>query len=174
MIRQHRKVILFIDNCPTHPHPHHVKLTNVKLEFFPPNTTSKLQPMDQGVITNLKANYRKKILRRMINALENKQSLDKVIDPRVCIRDLTKVWQNDVTEITIKNCFIKAGFAENTTEKPVDDLRYINVRWNELQSTGAINDNISLTDYLAVDKDLMVTDYSTDDAIINYIRSIEL
>lgn len=46
--------------CPTHPH--HVKLTNVKLEFFPPNTTSKLQPMDQSVIKNLKANYLNQIL----------------------------------------------------------------------------------------------------------------
>ncbi|XP_064423274.1 tigger transposable element-derived protein 4-like [Latimeria chalumnae] len=48
MQRQKRKVLLFVDNCPAHPHIDNLQVTTVV--FLPPNTTSKLQPMDQGII----------------------------------------------------------------------------------------------------------------------------
>ena len=45
------QVLMFLDNCSSHPHVH---LSNIKLVFYPKNTTSQLQAMDQGVIANLK------------------------------------------------------------------------------------------------------------------------
>ena len=48
-----RKITLVIDNCPVHPSISN--LTNVQIVFLPPNTTSILQTMDQGVIRSLKA-----------------------------------------------------------------------------------------------------------------------
>ena len=47
-----RNIALIIDNCPAHPSISN--LTNVQLVFLPPNTTSILQPMDQGVYAALK------------------------------------------------------------------------------------------------------------------------
>ena len=41
---------MIVDNCPAHPHVKGLK--SVKLVFLPPNTTSVIQPMDQGVIRN--------------------------------------------------------------------------------------------------------------------------
>jgi len=55
---QNRKVLLFLDNATCHPH---VGLSNVRLIFLPPNTTSITQPMDQGVIRTFKAWYRKSL-----------------------------------------------------------------------------------------------------------------
>ena len=43
-----RKIALMIDSCPAHSEIKN--LTNINLIFLPPNTTSVLQPMDQGVI----------------------------------------------------------------------------------------------------------------------------
>ena len=40
-------IFVFVDNAPSHPK---IKLDNAKLVFLPPNTTSKIQPMDQGII----------------------------------------------------------------------------------------------------------------------------
>lgn len=37
--------------------------------------------------------------------------LHKVIDLRICVAELVKIWENDVSEPTIKNCFAKAGFS---------------------------------------------------------------
>ncbi|XP_043470591.1 tigger transposable element-derived protein 4-like [Leptopilina heterotoma] len=51
-----RQIILFIDNCPAHPKD--VELTNIKLVFLPPNATSKLQPMYQGIIKVVKQGFR--------------------------------------------------------------------------------------------------------------------
>ncbi|XP_067947153.1 tigger transposable element-derived protein 1-like [Watersipora subatra] len=51
------KILLVLDNALGHPphlddfHPH------VKVVYLPPNTTSLLQPMDQGVIANFKKYY---------------------------------------------------------------------------------------------------------------------
>lgn len=46
-VAQNRKILLFVDNCPAHPKNVEVSLKNIKLEYFPPNLTSVLQPMDQ-------------------------------------------------------------------------------------------------------------------------------
>ena len=48
-----RRIALLVDNCPAHPTIE--GLTNIHLIFLPPNTTSVLQPMDQGVIRSLKS-----------------------------------------------------------------------------------------------------------------------
>ncbi|KAE9528600.1 hypothetical protein AGLY_012175 [Aphis glycines] len=44
MRKQHRKIIIFVDNCTAHNNP--PTLSNVRIEFLPANTTSKLQPLD--------------------------------------------------------------------------------------------------------------------------------
>ena len=58
-----RQVLVFLDNATSHPD---VRLTKTKLKLFPPNCTSKLQPLDQGIICNLKVHYRKKLLQRVL------------------------------------------------------------------------------------------------------------
>ena len=51
-----RKVVLIVDNCPAHQHVEGLKA--IHLMFLLPNTTSKTQPIDQGVIRSIKAHYR--------------------------------------------------------------------------------------------------------------------
>ena len=65
-----RNIALIIDNCPAYPYISN--LTNVQLVFLPPNTTSILQPMDQGVIRSLKAHYRGRVVCLLCRALEKK------------------------------------------------------------------------------------------------------
>ena len=60
---KNRKIILFIDNCGAHPD---VQLNNVAVEFLPPNTTSRLQPLDAGIIKTVKSIYRKHLLRHVL------------------------------------------------------------------------------------------------------------
>ena len=47
-------VILFLDNAPGHAQFLVDRHPNVKVQFIPPNTTSKLQPLDQELISNVK------------------------------------------------------------------------------------------------------------------------
>lgn len=55
MRRANRHILLLADNAASHK-PEEVinNLTNIKLHFLPPNTTSVLQPLDQGIIYSLK------------------------------------------------------------------------------------------------------------------------
>ena len=62
---------LLIDNCPAHPH--HENLKQIKSFFLPPNTTSAIQPMDQGVIRSLTAKYRINMVQKIARCLEKFQ-----------------------------------------------------------------------------------------------------
>ncbi|GFX67900.1 tigger transposable element-derived protein 1 [Trichonephila clavipes] len=48
------KVLLIVDNAASHPQLEH---PNVQLVFLPPNTTSLIQPLDQGIIAIFKKYY---------------------------------------------------------------------------------------------------------------------
>ena len=61
--KENQKIVLIIGSCPAHPTV--ADLSNVKLIFLPPNTTSVSQPMDQGVIKCLRAFYRGRLVNLM-------------------------------------------------------------------------------------------------------------
>jgi hypothetical protein len=51
---QNRNILLLVDNAPTHALYETTTLTNIVIEYLPPNTTSHLQPYDQGIINSFK------------------------------------------------------------------------------------------------------------------------
>ncbi|XP_064099524.1 tigger transposable element-derived protein 1-like [Macrobrachium nipponense] len=76
------KVLLLLDNAPSHP-PHLADLhPNMKVTFLPPNTTPLIQPMDQGAIAAFKANYLKTTFSQAISATDD--------DPDLSLRDFWK------------------------------------------------------------------------------------
>ncbi|XP_066261743.1 tigger transposable element-derived protein 4-like [Euwallacea similis] len=119
-LRQNRKVLLIIDNCPAHPQLNH-KLRVIKLTFFPPNMTSKLQPLDQSIINCFKLHYRQRILKKILDSFESYCSIPK-IDLLDCINIVANVWNVDVTQTTIHNCFRKAGFGIHNFYDQEDEI----------------------------------------------------
>ena len=75
-LAQDRKIALIVDNYPAHPIVDGLKA--IELIFLPPNTTSKTQPMDQGVIKSLNAFYRHSIIKRYITSIDGGRSSTKV------------------------------------------------------------------------------------------------
>ena len=61
-----------MDNSPSHPKDQ--TSSNVKVPFFPANTTSKLQPLDQGIIKCLKSHYRKQLLRKVLSEVDQQEA----------------------------------------------------------------------------------------------------
>ena len=57
-------VLLFLDNAPVHLENLVGKPSNIV--FLPKNTTSRLQPLDAGIIKNFNVKYLKKLLRHVI------------------------------------------------------------------------------------------------------------
>lgn len=59
MRRQNRNILLLADNAPTHLIDETIQLSNIKVHFLPPNTTSHLQPLDAGIINSFKVRINK-------------------------------------------------------------------------------------------------------------------
>ena len=75
-VSEGRKVDLVIDSCPAYPQIGNLKL--IKLFLFPPNRTSQTLPMDRGVIRSVKAQYRKEVVRKIIQSVEKKKKSSKI------------------------------------------------------------------------------------------------
>jgi len=67
MKKKNRRIILFVVNATSHVVSK--KLNNVHVKFLPPYLTSELQPLDQGIIQAMKANYRKSMLHSLLAAV---------------------------------------------------------------------------------------------------------
>ena len=106
---------MLVDNCTAHPHVSTLK--NIQLEFLPPNTNSLIQPMDQGIIKNLKTLYRNELVHVTLAYIEenflNPSSSAIDVSSKISIIQAVsfaaKSWRA-VKEATIINCFRKAGF----------------------------------------------------------------
>ncbi|GJQ82963.1 TIGD4 [Trypoxylus dichotomus] len=94
---ENRKIIMFLDNCPAHPAIQQ-KLKAIKLQCLPPNGTSKLQPLDQGIIKSFKDHYKGRILKKTLYALENNGSPS--ISLLDCVREVAMTWHVDVKQKT--------------------------------------------------------------------------
>ncbi|GFU71904.1 tigger transposable element-derived protein 2 [Trichonephila clavipes] len=86
------KVLLIVDNAASHPQLEH---PNVQLVFLPPNTTSLIQPIDQGIIATFKKYYIKTTYKFILNKLENES---------LTVKD---VWK----QFSIFDCLIHAASA---------------------------------------------------------------
>ena len=125
--RQSRKVLLLLDNCAAHPHLDCLK--NIQLEFLPPRTTALVQPMDMGIIKNLKTFYRARLVNYVLEAIEEGLLTSSSTAREVCatvniLQAVTFVadsWRKMSSE-TIQNCFSHCGFKHLVLEMDVDML----------------------------------------------------
>ena len=62
MQRSSRHILLLTDNASCHSIDNIDSLSNVKVHFLPPNTTSHLQPMDAGIIYSFKVSTKNFII----------------------------------------------------------------------------------------------------------------
>ena len=92
LIKQNCHVLLLIDN----PSSHIIgEYSNIRIQFLPPNTTAKLQPLDQGIIKSTKHNNRTILMTRYLACVESKQeakTIMKSFDFVVACQVLVKAW----------------------------------------------------------------------------------
>ena len=154
-----RNIALIIKNCPAHPSISH--LTNVQLVFLPPNTTSILQPMDQGVIRSLKAHYRGRVVRLLCRALEKKEPC-----PKISILQSMKILVDSwdvVSKETIINCFRKAGITPAVQQAAISDsddpFKDLHESFNDLRKADSsmVPDDVTATALVSLDDNVIAT-----------------
>ena len=97
-----KKVALVLDNASCHPATLQRLLKSIKLVFIPPNTTSVIQPMDQGIIANFKRKFQGVYLKSLCRPDSSWIILD------VCVA-IKQAW-GMVTPVTVANSFRHCGF----------------------------------------------------------------
>ena len=62
------KALLLLDNCRAHPPANMLRSADGKfcVMFMPPNTTSIIQPLDQGIISSFKRHYRTDLVKEIV------------------------------------------------------------------------------------------------------------
>ncbi|KAK8771219.1 hypothetical protein V5799_025538 [Amblyomma americanum] len=158
-----RKILLLVDNCSAHKIE--VQTNAVELAFLPANTTAVLQPMDQGIIKNLKTFYRRHILERIILCQNYEVTL------LSALHMLVRAWEQ-VTGATIANCYRHCGFTtqgEHVDEPPVhgDCVTSVTAPMSDVLK------DVSFADYVDVDASAVVCGVTTDEDIISQVKNIE-
>ena len=104
---QDRRVLLLLDNAPSHVTKDLV-LSNVHVQMLPPNTTSWIPPMDAGIISAFKRHYRRFHLQNAVLRDECSESNVFHVDQLTAMNWSLAAW-NEIIPQTIINCFKHTG-----------------------------------------------------------------
>lgn len=162
-----RKILLFVDNCTSHCNIEGLRA--IRLAFLPKNTTALLQPMDMGVIQNLKTLYRRHILERMLLCLNSEKTYS--IDLLGAAHILTNAW-NSIKQETIANCFRKCGFVETVANAVANgDEEAMQISSDDFVSVpdnfrSVLPDGVTFESYVQVDSSVHTSGVITDAEII--------
>lgn len=168
MLKRRKKIILLIDNAPCHNLDSNLVLQNVAVHYLPPNSTSVLQPLDQGIIKCYKSLYKKKLLKMLIdkcmkNTLKNVTLLEAI--------HLTAEAWDDIDKQVIFNCF-NHGFMSH---KYIENIEFINAvdgktEIKELQEI--LNTTSSFDEICNVDPSLTRETLTLDQVVATVVANI--
>ena len=140
MRAQNRNILLIMDNCKAHIPP---PLSNVSISFHPPNMTPILQPLDQGIIKNVKDRYQGMLMDYIVDFLDDGDIINSAVPFKTkkitilyCILWLYEIWK-DLPAIIIVNCWNHSRLSSATSEELYeenDGLEIVPEADQELQS----------------------------------------
>ncbi|EEC03572.1 centromere protein B, putative [Ixodes scapularis] len=131
-----------------------LELTNVQLRYFPPNATSVIQPLGQGIINSVKSAYKCRVIDKLLLNLEHDRATK--IDIYTAIALITESWKTTRTSVIV-NCFRHAGFktsdAEDLSNLELPSQEATPSSWEALRQLGHVSEDSSFRDYLRDDAD---------------------
>ena len=166
-----RKVLYICDNASSHQNKEY---SNIKFLMLPPNSTSVIQPLDQGIIMLVKRRYKKKLAERYLVSVENNKdanALLKQLDIVAATNMVHHAWKETPPSI-IQNCFRKAGFKhfdlqrepvpEEPPVAPAPDV------WNKVQKWMG---DVQFDEFAAMEPEASTTEPMTDAEIVDLVRT---
>jgi hypothetical protein len=119
-VKDKQKVLLILDNAPSHSIDPNLQLNNVEIAYLPPNATSKIQPLDMGIIASIKKRYRYKIVENLLN---KRIFEEKDISLQDCMKILDDIILNTNPNL-IRNCWIKSKLIDSIRVDYFDKFNY--------------------------------------------------
>ena len=151
-----------MDNAPCHPESLSDRYSNIKVVFLPKNATSRLQPLDAGIIRNFKLKYCKKLLNFVILRInDNGKAADIIqeVDVLKVISWIKSAW-GEVSEEAMVNCFKKCGFRKNQTDVQLTDFAEEEEEFESLVKE--LSTDVSAAEYINFDREVVTSQPSID------------
>jgi hypothetical protein len=144
------RALLLMDNFPAHlsgvelaPPP-----PNVRIQWLPANSTSITQPLDQGIINSLKAQYKRYWLSYIIEQYEQNLNPLESMNIYHAFRWIARAWPA-VTDTTIYRCFRKAKIIDQVPiQLPAEPALNLESLYQEVRDRGQIQDIMSIHNFL--------------------------
>src|ERR1700719_3279244 len=102
MCSQNRTIGLLIDNCSGHVIAY--ELTTIQMEFFEPNLTAYVQPLDTGIIRCFKAHYQNVFCLQALDLNDAGEADIYKMNLLEAMLIAKQAW-DAIKPITIKNCW---------------------------------------------------------------------
>ena len=163
-------VLLLLDNCPSHKIDGLV-LSNVDVHFLPPNTTSKIQPMDAGIIMSFKRHYCHLHINWILKQVEAGNDIKNLkMDVLQAIKFIIESWK-EVSPQTLYNCWHHtkilpdrinvnlSNFSDDINDPTTNQLSQAVTALN-------LNDAMPIQEYLNNPEEKSVYEVPDDDNII--------
>lgn len=168
LLMQNRKVLLLVDNAPSHVVTHY---SNIEIQFLPPNTTSQMQPMDQGIIRLVKLAYRCMIADRYLEGITNFEEAKEVVksfDIKVACDLAVIAWQKVSIDV-IQNCYSKAGFLHSVSREFDPEPAPAESTWDSIQTALGVTEEFN--DFATADDAVETSEHLTEDDIVEAVTS---
>ncbi|NXH73132.1 TIGD4 protein, partial [Hydrobates tethys] len=155
---QQRRVVILVDSLPAHTEVKNLK--SVKLVFSPPDSSSCIATK-QGAIRSLKVKYRRCLIKRFVNCVEdNKEFMLTLLD---AVEMLHLCWRKVTPETVVKSyneagfkCETKANGNDTEVESDFDLIAHAQAAGVEFP------EGLSLEEYAALDDGLVTCEMPTN------------
>lgn len=179
---ENSKAILLLDNCKAHPTTDELVSGNIFATLLPPNVTSLIQPMDQGVIQNFKCSYRRAFIQGLLNAdcdvidfQKNFSIKDAVFAialswGQVKNTTLQKSWRKlwpDVNSVSDSTLCADEGENNEDFNRVLDELQNVDNPFKNMSE-------YEIEEWLGIDDNEPVEQHLTDEDIINTVINPQL
>lgn len=100
-----RKILFLIDNCSAHGTLDNMpKNENIEVHFLPPNGTSRIQPLDGGIIAFVEAAYRTRIFHPILDNMDTGAKSIYNVDILTAMKWVKSCWEA-TSSSKIKQCW---------------------------------------------------------------------
>lgn len=146
-----REVLLTLDNFSAHvsavelnPPP-----SNIRICWLPANSTSRFQPLDQGIIQSFKVHYRRQWLSYMLQCFSTNHNPMATMNIYLAIQWTLRSWNQHLLATTIYNCFRKSTLLTtpivlSTPITPLDTAEL----YEQVLRIGNIHDSMAISNFL--------------------------
>jgi len=133
--------------------------SNIRICWLPANSTSRFQPLNQGIIQSFKAHYRRQWLSYMLECFNSNKNPADTMNLHLAIRWTVRSWNHHLQDSTIYNCFQKSTLLTTPITLPTQLIPFdLPELYERVIQAGNIHDSMAMLNFLNPVEEAQVID----------------